>query len=351
MSLIQNKTMGRACFKKLSANIFKMKPSLLYVDDEIENLKVFSRVFRKDFEIHTALSGEEGLEILEKHPEISLLVSDQRMPGMSGVDFLNACKQINKEPIRILITGYADLESTINAINDAEIYRFIKKPWEKLDLLQTLNEAQKKYKLEKEVRALDTLKTKFMMLVNHELKTPLTVQRSYLEFLKESSLNADQKLYLEKSLSGSDRLEKLISEILYFLRVQQEELIKNTEDFDLSLATGVQDLTGTPIKTNKEFFCEALKRLIENAQEHKEADTEVHIEQNAESILISNTMKKESLDIDIILKPFELNEDAFNHTKGLGLGLSIASLTLTKLGFPIEIKGADKKFEVRISLK
>jgi response regulator RpfG family c-di-GMP phosphodiesterase len=327
-----------------------MRPSLLYIDDELENLKVFSRVFKKNFEIHTAISGEEGLEIFEKHPEISLLVSDQRMPGMSGVDFLNACKMINPEPIRILITGYADLESTINAINDAEIYRFIKKPWEKLDLLQTLNEAQKKYELEKEVRTLDKLKTKFMMLVNHELKTPLTVQRSYLEILKESKLDEEQTLYLEKSLSGSSRLEKLISEILYFLKVQEANLLSHQEEFDLSLATGVQDLVGTPIKTNKEFFCEALKRLIENAETHKKENSVVNIEQNAEFILISNQMKEDSVDVNLVLKPFELNEDAFNHTKGLGLGLSIATLILAKLGFSVNLKGEDKKFDIRISL-
>jgi len=327
-----------------------MKTSLLYVDDEMENLKVFSRVFKKDFEIYTAVSGEEGLEIFEKHPEISLLVSDQRMPGMSGVDFLNACKHINPYPIRILITGYADLESTINAINDAEIYRFIKKPWEKLDLLQTLNEAQKKFEMEKEIRSLDELKNKFMMLVNHELKTPLTIQRSYLEFLKESKLDEDQKLYLDKSLGGSDRLEKLISEILFFLKVQKEDLSKNHEKFELSAATGIQDLTGTEIESNKVYFCEALKRLIENAKEHKADGTEVKIEQETSKILIQNKMKAETVDLNIVLKPFELNEDAFNHTKGLGLGLSIATMILSKLGFKTKLESESGNFTVEINL-
>jgi response regulator RpfG family c-di-GMP phosphodiesterase len=327
-----------------------MKTSLLYVDDEIENLKVFGRVFKKDFIIHTAISGEEGLEVFEKHPEISLLVSDQRMPGMSGVDFLNACKHISPYPIRILITGYADLESTINAINDAEIYRFIKKPWEKLDLLQTLNEAQKKFVMEKELRSLDELKTKFMMLVNHELKTPLTIQRSYLEFLRESDLDDDQKLYLDKSLGGSDRLEKLISEILFFLKVQKDDLSTDHEEFELSTATGVQDLKGTLIKTHKLYFCEAIKRLIENAKEHKLDDSEVKIEQSADGLLIQNRIKTDSLDLNLVLKPFEINENAFNHSKGLGLGLSIATVILGKLGFKTEISSESGSFIVNISL-
>jgi len=328
-----------------------MKTSLLYVDDEIENLKVFSRVFKRDFQIYTAISGEEGLEIFEKHPEISLLVSDQRMPGMSGVDFLNACKHINPNPIRILITGYADLESTINAINDAEIYRFIKKPWEKLDLLQTLNEAQKKFVMEKELRSLDELKTKFMMLVNHELKTPLTIQRSYLEFLRESKLDEDQTLYLEKSLGGSDRLENLISEILFFLKVQKEDLSSGHETFALSSATGIKDLTEVSISTHKLYFSEAIKRLIENAQEHKLENSEVKVEQTSEKILIQNKVKSdEILDLSLVLKPFEINEDAFNHSKGLGLGLSIATMILSKLGFRTEISSDSGNFTVEIFL-
>ena len=109
-----------------------------------------------------------------------------------------------------------------------------------MDLLQTLNEAQKKFELEQEVRSLDELKTKFMMLVNHELKTPLTVQRSYLEFLKESDLSEEQQTYLSKSLNGSDRLEHLISEILFFLKVQKEDLKIDQESFDLKETKGLE---------------------------------------------------------------------------------------------------------------
>ncbi len=332
--------------KKITTDL---RPSLLYVDDEIENLKVFERVFKRDFIIYTALSGEDGLKTFEEHSEISLLVSDQRMPGMSGVDFLNACKLIDPAPIRILITGYADLESAINAINEAEIYRFIKKPWEKLDLLQTLNEAQKKYALEKEVKSLDKLKDKFMMLVNHELKTPLTIQRSYLEFLKESTLDEEQRLYLEKSLSGSHRLEKLISEILYFLKVQKENLLDFQEDFEVNEATGAKTSLNLPIRTNKIYFCDAIKRLIENAEAHKSDGSDVEILQSQDRLEIKNSVDSD-LNLELILKPFEINEDAFNHTKGLGLGLSIASISLGKLGFPVSVVCENKIFSVTVDL-
>ncbi len=326
-----------------------MTPSLLYIDDENENLKVFQRIFKKNFKIYTALSGEEGLNIFEQHPEISLLASDQRMPEMSGIDFLNACKQINPNPIRILITGYADLESTIHAINEAEIYRFIKKPWEKLDLLQTLNEAQRRFELEKEIRSLDELKNRFMILVNHELKTPLTIQRSYLELLKKSTLDKEQSLYLKKSLLGSNRLETLISEILYFLKVQKENLLDTQETFKLSQATGIQSLIETFIKTNKIYFCDAIKRLIQNAETHKIKNSNVTIKQKTHYLIIQNSIKK-PLNLELIIKPFEINEDAFNHTKGLGLGLSIASLILSKLGFPMHVQSNNSIFKVSVDL-
>lgn len=332
-------------------------PTLLYVDDQEENLKAFKRVFKNDFNIFTALNGEEGLDLFEEHPEITLLVSDQRMPGMSGVDFLNACKHINPLPIRIIITGYADLESTINAINEAEIYRFVAKPWQSHDLRQTLLEAQKKYDLitelelkNKKLESLDRLKTQFMMLVNHELKTPITVQRSYIELLKDLSPNEEALGFIEKSIKGSERMEDLVNEILYFLKIQSEENVEMNDNMNLGEVLKVKQID-YKIKSNKSYFSDAINRLIKNANDHKAENTEIEIFINKNQLSIVNEMKKnlKPPDLDIILKPFEINEEAFNHSKGLGMGLSIATLILNKLGHKVEIN-VHEKFEVRIDL-
>jgi CheY-like chemotaxis protein len=333
-----------------------MAASLLYVDDQEENLRAFKRVFKRDFNIFTAISGEEGLDVFEKHPEITLLVSDQRMPGMSGVDFLNACKHLNPKPIRIIITGYADLESTINAINEAEIYRFIPKPWEPLDLKQTLLEAQKKYELvneleikNKHLESLDRLKNNFMMLVNHELKTPLTVQKSYLELLNEEVKDEEAKLLLAKSLGGTEKMEKMVEEIMFFLELQKRTDF--SEKQPLNLKEIHEDLSDSKIKTDKKLFLEAFNRLYENALNHKKKDTKVKISLENKELIIENDLSSDKPpDLDLILKPFELHEEAFNHNKGLGLGLSIASLILNKLGFSVALN-ASEKFEVRINLK
>ncbi len=350
-----------------------MKPEILYVDDEIENLKVFKRIFKKDFEIHTALSGEEGLKIFESNKDnISVIISDQRMPGMSGVDFLNACKLISKEEIRIIITGYADLESTINAINEAEIYRFVTKPWESLDLKQTLNEAHKKYELKKELDlknkelteanlrllSIDELKNKFMMLVNHELKTPVTIQKSFLELLKETNLNEEQNLFLDKAKAGTEKLEKLVEEILFLLKIETSSLKDSKQSFKakdslkelFSFDAKIDFVESKPIKTNTEYFKEALKRVLENADQHKKTDSEVEIKCEGDTITISNEIDpKKAPALHKIIEPFEIDEDPFHHTKGLGLGLSVALLIFKKLQIKTDLN-IDKKFTVRINV-
>lgn len=351
-----------------------MTPHLLYVDDEIENLKVFERLFKKDFQIRTCLSGEEGLKIFEEHAmDISLIVSDQRMPGMTGVDFLNACKLIRPEPIRIIITGYADLESTINAINEAEIYRFVKKPWEVLDLKQTLIEAQRKYELKsqlvringelralnQQLRSIDDLKNKFMMLVNHELKTPITVQKSFLELLNETELNEEQKLFLNRAQKGGAKLEALVEEILFLLKLESYDRIPQEDQVNIKEVlekfgdneTDLKMENDFFVESNQEYLIEALRRIVENAQIHKAKESRVELECVSKKIKISNKVDPENIpELEQIIKPFEIHENPFNHSKGLGLGLSVALVILEKLNFKADL-AIDEEFSISLSPK
>jgi len=118
-----------------------MKQTVLLVDDEKSILSSLARLFRnEDFEIFTATSGAEGIEIVEEK-DISLIISDHRMPEMTGVEFLSRAKDISPDSIRIMLTGYADLEASIAAINKGEVYRFITKPWNDEELLLTVKQA------------------------------------------------------------------------------------------------------------------------------------------------------------------------------------------------------------------
>ena len=122
---------------------------VLYVDDEEHNLKSFKASFRREFEIHIALSGQEGLQILEKE-DINVILTDQRMPEMTGIDFLIEANKIKPEPIRILVTGYSDINAVIDAINKGQIYRYISKPWKEEELKQTIRSAYELYNLRRE---------------------------------------------------------------------------------------------------------------------------------------------------------------------------------------------------------
>ena len=102
---------------------------ILIVDDESAILESLELTLGGDYHVFTANSGEQGLEILERE-EIALIIADQVMPGMAGVEFFEKAIERNPSAIRIMLTGYADIGSLVRAINDGRIYRYIAKPWE-----------------------------------------------------------------------------------------------------------------------------------------------------------------------------------------------------------------------------
>jgi CheY-like chemotaxis protein len=115
--------------------------SLLFVDDEESILRLLTRILRGEgYDIHTATSAEHALQILAQTP-IAVVVSDQRLPGMSGTEFLRRVRALYPETVRIVLSGYADIESVTSAINDGAIYKFLTKPWEEDALRSDLRHA------------------------------------------------------------------------------------------------------------------------------------------------------------------------------------------------------------------
>jgi response regulator RpfG family c-di-GMP phosphodiesterase len=127
---------------------------VLYVDDEEINLINFKEVLRDDFEIFTAISGEEALAILGREEDMALLVTDQRMPGMKGTELLARSRELAPNAERIIITGYTDPQDIITAINDGHVYHYILKPWSEEDLRITITHAVERFQLKKLNRAL-----------------------------------------------------------------------------------------------------------------------------------------------------------------------------------------------------
>jgi signal transduction histidine kinase/CheY-like chemotaxis protein len=122
---------------------------VLYVDDEPDNLRIFELSFRRDFSVLTAPNAREGLEMLSQHP-VAVVLSDHKMPGMEGVEFLRHVRELDDRTQRILVTAYGDVKILGDAINDGNIYRYIAKPWEPEDMRLTVQRAIEAYALQAE---------------------------------------------------------------------------------------------------------------------------------------------------------------------------------------------------------
>jgi adenylate cyclase len=127
---------------------------ILVVDDEPSILSALKRLFRPhNYRVLTAESGAAGLEVLAAEP-VDLIISDMRMPGMSGAQFLAQAKTVYPDVVRILLTGYSDVGSTIAAINEGGVYHYLPKPWDEHDLLLTVRRALEQQQLKKEAERL-----------------------------------------------------------------------------------------------------------------------------------------------------------------------------------------------------
>lgn len=123
-----------------------MTYTILAVDDEPANLRMLERLFRKNYRVLTAASGEEALSVLNRE-DVSLIITDQRMPGMTGTELLRESLRTNPDTMKIILTGYTDLDTLVDAINTTRVYKFVNKPWDPFALRQTVEDALREYEL------------------------------------------------------------------------------------------------------------------------------------------------------------------------------------------------------------
>lgn len=148
------------------------KISILYVDDEMHNLQAFKATFRRDYKIHLAISAKEARTLLEKET-VDIIITDQRMPDETGVEFLASIIPNHPEPIRILLTGYTDIQAVIDAINKGQIYHYLTKPWDEDYLKTVIKNAYEVFSLRK---------------ANKKLTEDLIQANEQLEFLLRQNL-------------------------------------------------------------------------------------------------------------------------------------------------------------------
>lgn len=124
-----------------------MKPRVLWVDDEESLILSMKRQLHSDFDITAAFSGDAGLDAIGKNEPFSVIVSDQRMPGMDGIEFLSLAKDLSPDSVRIMLTGYAEQDTAIEAVNQGQIFRFLTKPCPPHIVLRSLRDAVRQYEL------------------------------------------------------------------------------------------------------------------------------------------------------------------------------------------------------------
>ncbi len=159
---------------------------ILCVDDEKNVLRSLERLFMdEEYEIITALNGEEGLALLEEQPGVQLVISDYRMPGMDGVDFLRQVHERWPETIRIVLSGFADTASVVGAINEGQIYKFIPKPWDDNELKVTIAKALEVYFLrQRNLKLSDELMEAYLRLeaINANLEEEIRSRTEIMTF-------------------------------------------------------------------------------------------------------------------------------------------------------------------------
>ncbi len=377
------------------------KYTILYVDDEESNLRIFKNIFKKEYNIFTAKSAEEGIRIL-KNNTIDIILSDQRMPKMTGVDFLKYTLKKHPELNRILITGYTDFSALKNAINEAKIYQYVQKPWKEEDLSKIIKEALQLYKLKQENKKLladlkethkklkaekekaeesNRLKSAFLSNISHEIRTPMNGIIGFSTILKENDI-ADKKRneFLDIIIRSSNRLLKTIDDIVEISELETNQVtVKETEveifnffeDLFAICKTRAKkknitvSLTNKISPDNRNIITDEVKlqkitgNLIDNAlkyTEHGSIEIICEISDKKLTTCIKDTGEGISPDMhDKIFERFRQEHDSKdNHKEGLGLGLAIVKENVKIMNGKIYLeseKGKGSVFTVEIPVK
>lgn len=212
------------------------RPRLLIVDDEPDVLDSLQHLFHRKFHIFRATSAREALEVLENEP-IQVILSDQRMPGTTGDELLSQVRTRWPDTMRLLFTGYADIQAVTRAVNQGGIFRYILKPWDPAELEAVLLQAVDQYELVAERRRLivelqlsneqltllnleleksNALKIAFLEVASHELKTPITIVSLLCEILLKNHPDDDEptRRSLQQVLLATRQLDQRVSTML-----------------------------------------------------------------------------------------------------------------------------------------
>ncbi|WP_051203478.1 response regulator [Hugenholtzia roseola] len=305
--------------------------NLLYVDDEESNLRIFRSSFKRHYNIFTAASAEEGIRILAEQP-IHLIITDQKMPEMTGVEFLERILPDYPEAIRIILTGYSDVDDITRAINRCGIYRYLVKPWNKEEMVLTLDKALETYQLrqdnkellqalklanedlEEKVRlrtqnliaANDELKRakekaeeaskakeQFLSMMSHEIRTPLNAIIGVTNLLSQMELTADQRENTEILSFSAKNLLNLINDVLDLSKIEAGKMELEELEFDLKA-----------LLTN-------LTESFKHKAKEKDLQIKLHIDKNIPAFLIGDSVRLSQIVNNLMSNALKFTEEGY----------------------------------------
>ncbi len=270
----------------------KKEFSILYVDDEVHNLISFNATFRREYKVLTAESGREGLQIMHDK-EVHLVLSDQRMPGMTGVEFLEQVRHQYPETIRMIITGFSDIDAVIGAINKGGVNRYINKPWDEREMRITIENARQLFGLQEEniVSQFESLKAQ----VNpHFLFNSLNVLSSLIHIDQEKAARFVRQLskVYRYVLEHKDRDTISLKEELPF--IESYVFLLDTR-FDQNLKVEIE----LPEEAREKHVAPmVIQLLLENAIKHnivsRSRPLTIHIAVEGDDLVVRNNLQRKS---------------------------------------------------------
>ena len=328
---------------------------ILYIDDEENNLQAFKAAFRRMYEIYTAISAADGLKILQS-VNIHVVIADQKMPNTTGVEFFQSIAETFPDPIRILLTGYTDIEALADAINHGDVYRYITKPWNELELHNSIKNAYDVYKsridLRNKITELEKTNdelNRFIYSISHELRAPLVSVIGIVNLVKMENLYHSSGEYWSLVETCSNKLDYYIQKTLQYYKNNKTQSEESLIEFK-PLATELIDLyayanrdTQFTINVNQTvpfkgdlFRIEVIMgNLISNAikyQKSNEVNKKVKIDIDVSNEFANITITDNGVGIlnEHLEKIFTQFFKSKNH-HGSGLGLFIVKEALNKI--------------------
>lgn len=341
------------------------KLKILYIDDEINNLTAFKAAFRFNYDIINAISAAEAFVLLKEHKDVVAILCDQRMPEMTGIEFFEKVRFDYPNPVRILVTGYTDLEDVVNAINRGHIFRYIKKPWAETDIISAIEEANSYYQarmtlivqneaLKKAYRELD----RFAYSVTHDLKGPIVSSIELINLI-DSVDEKERDFILSLVKNSLKKLDQFVVNIFDYYKLKQGEITIEKIDFNEFIEDQKQ-INATAIKLNNitfdckvnqpvEFFSGKiavqiiLNNLIGNAIKYQKKDADykyIWVDVNVSKGVAQITIKDNGIGIEEEYLPniFDIFYRATTAEMGNGIGLYNVKDAIAKLGGDIKVK-------------